>query len=151
MSNDLAYTIFAALFIATIIWIIFTYKFSIKLLASSQLPTNLAFNQSLENAGLVKTLNLGVLIFTPIWLLRNGLWFHLFLYVAGTIIFGLAMTAALSIYYFLFGTKLSWKDGSPWGNDVEEFLDEQYVWSFIAFIWIGTTSILTLLSMFNII
>lgn len=73
--------------------------------------------------------NWGALVFTPLWLLRNG-------FLLSVIAFCLLgwwhpwATVPVSLVFMHAGNRWSWGDGSRW-SDLERFADSQHLWDFL--------------------
>ena len=84
-----------------------------------------------------RNLNVGAMTFAPFWLLSNGFVVQFFVYLA--IVFTEPPVAMIWDAALLFvGTRMSWRDGRRWGNDLEKFRDEQFFWSFLGTILLVT-------------
>jgi len=73
--------------------------------------------------------NWGALILTPLWLIRNGFLLSFVLYILLSI-FVWPLSIAISILFFIKGSKWSWGGGRRWKN-YEEYAESQFAWGFV--------------------
>jgi hypothetical protein len=76
--------------------------------------------------------NWGAFFLTPFWLLRNGFWITLILFIAFRIFFPIG-ALLISFLFLIKGNSWSWNNGKRW-NDIEEFADSQYFWNFLGLV-----------------
>jgi hypothetical protein len=77
-------------------------------------------------------LNWGAFLFTPFWLMRNGLWITLMFFLLIEFFFPLA-SLLFSVYFLFYGNGWSWGNGTRW-QSIDTFADSQYRWNFLALI-----------------
>jgi hypothetical protein len=78
----------------------------------------------------LKGLNWGALVFTPLWLFRNGFLVSFAVYlVCGYLSMWLPL--AMSTLFFFKGTQWSWGNGNRW-KSYDQFADSQAVWNLVA-------------------
>ncbi|MEE9327200.1 MAG: hypothetical protein V3U71_07870 [Cocleimonas sp.] len=94
-----------------------------------------------------KSLNYGAFMFTPVWLFINGFWLTLLFYSIALFNFW-PLALFFSLFFLLFGSRLSWARGERWNYNIERFLDSQSLWSFIAIVHVGVFLVLLLLDLF---
>jgi hypothetical protein len=68
----------------------------------------------------------GALGLTPIWLLVNGFWLSLVIYIISFIYF-MPMAFIIGIVFFIKGKAWSWGNGNRW-ESVDKFEDSQGEW-----------------------
>lgn len=73
--------------------------------------------------------NWGALVFTPLWMLRNGFLLSLLFYLVLGWLQPMA-TLPISAMLLLWGNRWSWGDGNRW-DGIEAFADSQHLWDFV--------------------
>jgi hypothetical protein len=91
---------------------------------SNQTPTETGSKKDDIRLG---KLNWGALVFTPLWLARNGFWIPAILYVISAILY-FPVAIIIAVVFFIKGTEWSWGDGTRW-NNYEEFRFSQNTWN----------------------
>jgi hypothetical protein len=82
-------------------------------------------------------MNWGAFLFTPFWLLRNGFWMTLLLFLL-LLFYSPLVSLLVSIYFLFQGNRWSWGNGTRWPS-IDAFADSLYHWNFLAIICIACT------------